>query len=230
MVDPQRRTTRDLEKKAERLSVEAEQLKRRLDDADFIAVQEQQVRVRKEEMEEAQARRDMAQRAHDQRRKELVHQWSAFFRTRLRQIRPAVETAVISPEDFTTLVRERHDEGAQLFHEGAVAGHARAVINIAILLSLRDLARAVPTVRVPTLMIIDCPLAGLDTGEADQEIGRRLLNTLAAAAGELDEDGRACQIIATTKGLLPTSAGRGVTEIRLDEDHRFFDHAPPLNV
>ncbi|NEB79540.1 hypothetical protein G3I40_30620 [Streptomyces sp. SID14478] len=229
VVDPQRRATRDLEKKAERLSVEVEQLKRRLNDADFIAVQEQQVRSRKEEMEQAQVRRDIAQRAHDQRRKELVHQWSAFFRTRLRQIRPAVETAVISPEDFTTLVREHHDEGAQLFTEGAVAGHARAVINIAMLLSLRDLGRAVPAVRVPPLMIIDCPLAGLDTGKADQETGLRLLNTLAAAADDRDEDGYACQIIATSKGLLPTAVGLGVSEIRLDEDHRFFDHAPRLS-
>ncbi|MGW6214991.1 hypothetical protein [Streptomyces sp. NPDC055109] len=229
VVDPQRRSTRDLEKKAERLSGEVEQLKRRLNDADFIAVQEEQVRSRKEEMEEAQALRDVAQRAHDQRRKELVHQWSAFFRARLQQIRPAVETAVISPEDFTTLVRERHDEGAQLFTEGAVAGHARAVINIAMLLSLRDLGRAVPAVRVPPLMIIDCPLAGLDTGEVDQETGLRLLNTLAAAADERDDEGYACQIIATTKGLLPVTACRGASEIRLAEDHRFFDHAPRLS-
>lgn len=227
-VEPQRRATRDLEKTADRLSGEVAQLRRRLNDADFIAVQEQQVRSRKEEMEEAEARRDTAQTAHDQRRKELVHQWSVFFLARLQQIRPAVETAVISPEDFTTLVRERNDEGAQFFHEGAVAGHARAVINIAMLLALRDLGRAVSAVRVPPLMIIDCPLAGLDTGDEDQESGLRLLNTLVTAAGEPDEDGHTCQIIATTKGLLPAARGLGVSEIRLDEGHRFFDHAPCL--
>ncbi|MER8116034.1 hypothetical protein [Streptomyces sp. NPDC094031] len=91
------------------------------------------------------------------------------------------------------------------------------------LLSLRDLGRTDPAVRVPPLMIIDSPLA--DLGAVDQATGLRLIDTLIDIAGDPSSDGYACQVIAAINDPLPHPY-TGVREIPVDTDNRFFDHAP----
>jgi hypothetical protein len=102
-------------------------------------------------------------------------------------------------------------------------GSPKAITNIAALLSLRDLGRTDPAVRVPPLLIIDSPLA--DLGAVDQATGHRLIDTLIDVASDTSPDGYACQVIAATNDPLPHSY-TGVREIPVDTDNRFFDHAP----
>ncbi|MFJ2645274.1 hypothetical protein ACIO1C_00820 [Streptomyces sp. NPDC087420] len=98
-------------------------------------------------------------------------------------------------------------------------GSPKVITNIAALLSLRDLGRTDPAVRVPPLLIIDSPLA--DLGAVDRSTRHRLIDTLIDVAS----DGYACQIIAATNDLLPHPYS-GVREISVNTDNRLFDHAP----
>ena len=101
--------------------------------------------------------------------------------------------------------------------------------NVALLLALRDLGRVDPAVRVPPLMIIDSPLAGLGAQGLDHATGLRLIDTLIDIADDASPEGYACQVIAATNDPLPRPYP-GVREIRIDTDNRFFDHAPPRTV
>lgn len=74
-------------------------------------------------------------------------------------------------------------------------------------------------------MVIDSPLAGLGAQGLDHDTGLRLIDTLIDIADDSSPDGYACQVIAATNDPLPRSYP-GVHEIRIDTDHRFFDHAP----
>ncbi|KAF0646861.1 hypothetical protein K701_26550 [Streptomyces fradiae ATCC 10745 = DSM 40063] len=223
-LQPARKAAQQAEKEAHGLSRDVAQLKERLESADYISAQEQVIRAAKEQMDAAQAARDAAVTAHEVRRKEVTGCWSEFFLTRLKQINPEVETAHIDPVNFTTRVKERHTAD-KTFAESSVAGSPKVATNVALLLALRDLGRVDPTVRVPPLMIIDSPLAGLGAQGLDHDTGLRLIDTLIDIADDPSPDGYACQIIAATNDPLPRPYP-GVREIRIDTDNRFFDHAP----
>ncbi|MEU9900727.1 hypothetical protein ACIBCS_36280 [Streptomyces phaeochromogenes] len=79
--------------------------------------------------------------------------------------------------------------------------------------------------RVPPLLIIDSPLAGLGSTGLDQETSVRLMDTLISIADAPSSDGYACQVIAATNDPLPR-ADPSVQEIHIDDEQRFFDHAP----
>ncbi|MGW3291056.1 hypothetical protein ACWDR3_41125 [Streptomyces sp. NPDC001002] len=180
---PARKAAQQAEKDAHGLSRDVAQLKRRLDDADFIRAQEKVVEAAKGTMEAAQAARDASKTAHDVRRKDVTGRWSQFLLGRLRQINPAVETASVDPYDFTVRVKE-HGEPVKTFTDISVGGSPRAVANIAMLLSLRDLGRVDPAVRVPPLLVIDSPLAGLGSTGLDHETSVRLIDTLISVADD----------------------------------------------
>ncbi|MFJ4836345.1 hypothetical protein ACIP79_41610 [Streptomyces sp. NPDC088747] len=175
-------------------------------------------------MEAAQAARDASKTAHDVRRKDVTGRWSQFLLDRLRQINPAVETASVDPHDFTIRAKER-GEPVRTFTDISVGGSPRAAANVALLLSLRDLGRADPTVRVPPLLVIDSPLAGLGSTELDQETSVRLIDTLTSVAAAPSPDGYAYQIIAATNDPLPRTYA-GVREFHISDEQSFFDHAP----
>ncbi|WP_129820405.1 hypothetical protein [Streptomyces albidoflavus] len=223
-LQPARKAAQQAEKEAHGLSRDVAQLKERLESADYISAQEQVIRAAKEQMETAQTARDAAVTAHDVRRKEVTGRWSEFFLARLKQINPDVETAHIDPADFTTRVKEQHTAD-KTFAESSVAGSPKVATNVALLLALRDLGRVDRGVRVPPLMVIDSPLAGLGAQGLDHDTGLRLIDTLIDIADDPSPDGYACQVIAATNDPLPRPYP-GVREIRIDTDNRFFDHAP----
>ncbi|MFJ5035412.1 hypothetical protein ACIQB5_47070 [Streptomyces sp. NPDC088560] len=223
-LQPARKAAQQAEKEAHGLSRDVAQLKERLESADYISAQEQVIKTAKEQMDTAQAARDAAACAHEARRKEVTGRWSEFFVARLKQINPEVETAYVDPADFTTRVKERHTAD-KTFAESSVAGSPKVATNVALLLALRDLGRADPGVRVPPLMVIDSPLAGLGAQGLDHDTGLRLIDTLIDIADDSSPDGYACQVIAATNDPLPRPYP-GVREIRIDTGHRFFDHAP----
>ncbi|MEU5583049.1 hypothetical protein ABZ791_36250 [Streptomyces huasconensis] len=223
-LQPARTAAQQAEKEAHGLSRDVAQLKERLDSADYIRAQEKAIQTAKEQMEAAQAARDAAVTAHDVRRKEVTARWSEFFLARLQQINPDAETAFIDPSGFTTRVKERHTAD-KTFAESSVAGSPKVATNVALLLALRDLGRVDPAVRVPPLLIIDSPLAGLGAQGLDHATGLRLIDTLIDIADDASPDGYACQVIAATNDPLPRPYS-GVREIRIDTDNRFFDHAP----
>ncbi|MFG2440992.1 hypothetical protein [Streptomyces sp. NPDC048508] len=212
------------EKEAHGLSRDVAQLKRRLEDADYITAQKTVIEAAKQEMEAAQGARDAARNAQDVRRKEVTGRWSELFLARMQQINPAVENACIDPQDFTSRVKER-DEAAKTFPESSVAGGPKVATDVGMLLWLRDLGRRDPAVRVPPLLVIDSPLAGLGATGADHDTSLRLIDTLISVADDPSADGYACQVIAATNDPLPRPYP-GVREIRIDDGHRFFDHAP----
>jgi DNA repair exonuclease SbcCD ATPase subunit len=220
-LQPARATAQQAEKSAHGLSRDVARLKQWLESSDFITVQ-QVIDAAKASMETAKEARDAARTAHEVRRKEIVARWTELFLARLQQINPDVETAYIDPSDFTTRVKE-HGHPDKTFTESSVAGSPRVVINVALLLALRDLGRIDTAVRVPPLMIIDSPLA--DLGAVDQATGLRLVDTLIDVAGDPASDGYACQVIAAINDPLPRPYP-GVREIHVDVDNRFFDHAP----
>ncbi|WP_432079351.1 hypothetical protein [Streptomyces sp. YPW6] len=223
-LQPARKAAQQAEKQAHGLSRDIAQLNERLESADYISAQEQVIKTAKEQMDAAQAARDAAVTAHDVRRKEVTGRWSEFFLARLKQINPDVETAHIDPADFTTRVKERHTAD-KTFAESSVAGSPKVATNVALLLALRDLGRVDRGVRVPPLMVIDSPLAGLGAQGLDHDTGLRLIDTLIDIADDPSPDGYACQVIAATNDPLPHPYP-GVREIRIDTDNRFFDHAP----
>ncbi|MEN8656370.1 hypothetical protein ABCR94_38805, partial [Streptomyces sp. 21So2-11] len=220
-----RSAAQQAEKEVFGLSRDVAQLKRQTERADYIRAQERVIKEAKERMEAARGARDAAQAADGVRRKEVTGRLSAFFLTRLRQINPAVETAHVDPQDFTTLVKER-DERDKTFDDSSVAGSPKVTTNVALLLALRDLGRIDAAVRIPPLMIIDSPLAGLGATGLDHDTSLRLIDTLISIADEPCADGYACQVIAATNDPLPRPYP-GVREIPINEGHRFFDHAPP---
>ncbi|MEU6482021.1 hypothetical protein ABZ858_35140 [Streptomyces sp. NPDC047017] len=221
-LQPVRVAAQQAEKTAHGLSRDVARLKEWLESSDYINTQQKIIDAAKAEMEKAKAARDAALTAHEVRRKEVIARWTELFLARLQQINPDVETAYIDPTDFTTRIKER-DNPDKTFAESSVAGSPKVVTNVAMLLSLRDLGRADPAVRVPPLMIIDSPLA--DLGAVDQATGLRLIDTLIDIAGDPSSDGYACQVIAAINDPLPHPY-TGVREIPVDTDNRFFDHAP----
>ncbi|MCX4554337.1 MULTISPECIES: hypothetical protein [unclassified Streptomyces] len=221
-LQPARTTAQQAEKAAHGLSRDVARLKEWLDSSDYLGKQQTIIDAAKAEMERAKAARDAALTAHEVRRKEIVGRWSELFLLRLKQINPDVETAYIDSADFTTRVKER-DNPDKTFPQSSVMGSPKVITNVAALLSLRDLGRADPAVRVPPLLIIDSPLA--DLGAVDQATGHRLIEALIDVASDTSTDGYACQIIAATNDPLPRQYA-DVREIPVDTDHRFFDHAP----
>ncbi|MFI0990649.1 hypothetical protein [Streptomyces exfoliatus] len=224
---PARQTAQQAEKEAFGLSRDVAQLKKQIDNADYIKAQAQVITEAKERMKAAQAVRDAAKSADEVRRKEVTGRWTELFLKRLQQINPAVETAFIDPADFTTRVKER-DEADKSFDDSSVGGNPKAVTNIALLLALRDLGRSDVQVRVPPLLIIDSPLSGLGSTGLDHETSLRLIDTLISVAADPATDGYGCQVIAATNDPLPR-AYPGVREIHIDTANRFFDHAPPAD-
>ncbi|MFH8371374.1 hypothetical protein [Streptomyces sp. NPDC018031] len=223
---PARSAAQQAEKEAFGLSRDVAQLKRQTENADYLRAQAQVVKEAKERMEAAQAARDAAQVADAVRRKEVTGRLSEFFLARLRQINPAVESAHLDPHDFTTLVKER-DEVDKSFDDSSVAGSPKVATNVALLLALRDLGRVDTAVRVPPLLIIDSPLAGLGSTGLDHDTSLRLIDTLISIANDPSADGYACQVIAATNDPLPRPYP-GVREIPINETDRFFDHAPAV--
>ncbi|WP_435192200.1 hypothetical protein [Streptomyces sp. bgisy126] len=221
---PARQKAQQAEKEAFGLSRDVAQLKKQIDNADYLKAQALAITAAKERMKAAQATRDAAKAADEVRRKEVAGRWEKFFLRRLQQINPAVEAAFIDPADFTTRVKERN-EADKSFDDSSVGGNPKAVTNIALLLALRDLGRVDAQVRVPPLLIIDSPLSGLGSTGLDQETSLRLIDTLISIAAAPATDGYGCQIIAATNDPLPRDYP-DVREIRLDAGNRFFDHAP----
>ncbi|WP_055558241.1 hypothetical protein [Streptomyces sp. NBRC 110028] len=219
VLGPQRTKVHELEKTAHGLFKEIEQLAVRLEEAGYIAVQEREVRACEQDRKDAFRDRDAARAVRVQRRKELLHRWSELFLARVREIDPSKNVATIDAEDFTTLV------DGKAFEDSSVAGGPKTVTNIAVLLSLRDLAREEPTVTVPPFLLIDSPLSGFGAQGLDEQTSTRLLKALITAADDRSPDGFACQIITVTNDPLP-QAYPGVREIRLSAEHRYFDHAP----
>ncbi|WP_413114447.1 hypothetical protein ACK1X7_00100 [Streptomyces sp. CY1] len=220
-LGPQRTKVHELEKTAHGLSKEIEQLAVRLEEASYIAVQEREVKAREQDRKDAFRERDAARTEHAQRRKELLHRWSELFLSRVREIDPSKNVATIDAENFTTLV------DGKVFEDSSVAGGPKTVTNVAVLLSLRDLAREEPSVTVSPFLLIDSPLSGFGAQGLDEQTSTRLLTALITASDDPSADGFACQVITVTNDPLP-QAYPGVREIRLNPEHRYFDHAPLL--
>lgn len=218
----QRATVHDLEKTAHGLAKEIEQLVERLKEADYEAVQERKVKACEKAKQAACRARDTARSEREQRRKALLTRWSELFLARVREIDPSKDTAVIDPEDFTTLVQGKN------FGDSSVAGGPKTLTNIAVLLSLRDLARKEPDVTVPPFVLIDSPFSGFGAQGLDEQTSSRLLQTLTTAADDPSPDGFAYQVVAVTNDPLPRPYP-GVREMGLGPEHRYFDHAPPLD-
>ncbi|WP_178379079.1 hypothetical protein [Streptomyces sp. NBRC 110465] len=221
-LQPVRIAAQEAEKLAHGLSREVARLKEWLDSSDYLVRQQVVIDAAKAEMEKAQSAREAALTAHEVRRKEVVAHWTELFLVRLQQINPNIETAYIDPGDFTTRVKER-DEPDKVFADCSVMGSPKVVTNVALLLSVRDLGRLDPGVRVPPLLIIDSPLA--DLGAVDRAIGERLIGALIDVASDTSSDGYACQVIAATNDPLPRTFPE-VREIPVTTAQRFFDHAP----
>ncbi|MFD8731363.1 hypothetical protein [Streptomyces sp. NPDC059611] len=185
-LQPARIAAQQAEKLAQGLSRESARLKEWLDSSDYLAKQQIVINAAKAEMERAQNTWDTALAAHEVRRKEIVGRWTELFLLRLQQINPNVETAYIDAADFTTRVKE-HNDPDKGFADCFVMGSPKVVINVALLLSLRDLGRTDPGVRVPPLLIIDSPLA--DLGVVDRATGDRLIDI----ASDTSSDGYACR-------------------------------------
>ncbi|MFE5958077.1 hypothetical protein [Streptomyces rubiginosohelvolus] len=210
------------EKLAHGLSRETARLKEWLDSSDYLVKQQIVIDAAKAQMEKAQGVRDAALAAHEARRKEIIGHWTELFLVRLQQINPDVETAYIDPRTFTTRVKVRN-EPEKVFADCSVVGSPKVVTNVALLLSLRDLGRLDPGVRIPPLLIIDSPLA--DLGAVDRATGERLIGALIDVATDTSSDGYACQVIAATNDPLPRPYP-AVREISVSTTKRFFDHAP----
>ncbi|MFI1585640.1 hypothetical protein [Embleya sp. NPDC020630] len=218
-VVPQRRAATEVRDKLKTVAGEVKQLKKHLGHADRAIALERQVEAANAAMKAANVTLAEALAANNSRRKALVKQWSGLFQARIREIDLGCETALIKPENYTTLVDDK------TFEDDSVAGAPRVIINVAVLLSLRDLARVVPTVTVPPFLLIDSPLTGFGAQGDDHDTGVRLMNTLITAADDPSPDGYACQIVTTAVDPLERDYP-GLREIRLSPDNRFFDHAP----
>ncbi|MGW8569814.1 hypothetical protein [Streptomyces niveus] len=218
-LTPQRTLVHGLEKTAHGLSKEIEQLAVRLEEAGYLALQEREVKAREQEKKAADHERDAGRKMREERREALLRRWSELFQARVREIDPSKSSASINARDFSTLV------DGKAFEDSAVAGGPKTVTNIAVLLSLRDLAREEATVTVPPFLLIDSPLSGFGAQGLDEQTSGRLLKTLITAADDPSLDGTGFQIITVTNDPLP-QAYPGVREIRLSHQHRYFDHAP----
>ncbi|MFE9046235.1 hypothetical protein ACFYOG_35785 [Streptomyces sp. NPDC007818] len=165
-------------KEAFGLSRDVAQLKKQIDNADYLKAQARA----------SAAASDTARAADEVRCKQVTGRWEEFFLRRLQQINPAVEAAFIDPADFTIRVMERN-EADKSFDDSSVGGSLKVVTNVALLLALRDLGRVDAQVRVPPLLIIDSPLSGLGSTSLDQETSLRLIDTLISIAADPATDG-----------------------------------------
>ncbi|MEU6058874.1 hypothetical protein [Streptomyces sp. NPDC047097] len=148
-LEPTRATAQQAEKATHGLSRDVAQLKDWLARSDWCGKQQTVIDTAKTQTDKAA--RDAALTEHQVRRKEIVGRWSELFLIRLQQINPDVETAYIDPTDFTTRVKARN-EPDKTFADSSVAGSPKVVTNVAALLSLRDLDRTEPAVRVTPLL------------------------------------------------------------------------------
>ncbi|MFE6759941.1 hypothetical protein ACFVDQ_41130 [Streptomyces sp. NPDC057684] len=154
-----------------------------------------------------------AQHERETRRKERIQLWSQHFLARVQAVVPGVERARIDPDAHATVI------GHAVFEDSSMAGGERILLNVCALLALRDVAREVPSAPIPSLLVVDFPVYGSDTNEADRHTGTRLLEQLVDAA----RDGRGQVLIATR--ALPASAHDGVRHLALSPTHHFFEHA-----
>lgn len=216
---PQQQRVLEAEKKASALGGEVAQLGLRLEEVEIVFALDAELEVLDAARKAAKEGLDAAQGERAHRRKEILAQWSALLLARVREIDPLIQEAYIT-EGFEPFV------DGKPFDDSSVSGGPKTLRNICTLLSLRDLGRIVPTVRIPPLMIIDSPLSGFGAQGVDAQIGARLMDQIIAVAADPSPDGYACQLIVATNDPLP-GPRTGVREIALGPQQRFFDHAPP---
>jgi hypothetical protein len=215
---PQQQRVLEAEKNASALGGEVAQLGRRLEEVEIVFALDAELEVLDAAREAAKNDLEAARGERAHRRKEILAQWSALQLARVREIDPLIQEAYITA-DFEPFV------DGKPFDDSSVSGGPKTLRNICTLLSLRDLGRIVPTVRIPPLMIIDSPLSGFGAQGVDAQIGARLMDQIIAVAADPSPDGYACQLIVATNDPLP-GPRPGVCEIALGPGMRFFDDAP----
>ncbi|MFJ8536870.1 hypothetical protein [Streptomyces sp. NPDC093591] len=203
------------EKEAAHLAGRLEQLQERIKEVGVLAALEAERDRLLEEKDQAHDMWKEAEKKLAAQLKDLVEQWSRHFATRIRAVNADVRHAHIDPETFLP-----HVDGLA-FDEQAVAGGPQTLANVCAMLSLRDVAREVPTVRLPLFFMVDSPLSGLGGQGLDGQMAERLMEQLAHAAAVADADGTPMQIIAAVNDPL-TRPLNGVREIRLDRSDRYI--------
>ncbi len=184
---PVRARARELETRASALAGELLQLAKRLEDLEVIARLEKDLLECHRAMKEAERERDAARAERQERRTELATLWSQYLLARLKAILPNTNEVRIDPQDYSVTV------DGKAFHDISVAGGPKTAVNVAALLSLQDLARSVPDILVPPLLIIDAPLTGFSSQGLDQDTSRRMMEQILGAADAAGTKGRTCR-------------------------------------
>lgn len=215
---PQQQRALEAEKKTALLAGELAQLARRLEEVEFVFALEEEVKVLEKARQDARKALDEARAERAHRRKEILAEWSRLLLARVREVDPRIEQAYIN-DAFLPVV------AGKSFEESSVSGGPKTLRNVCTLLSLVDLGRTVPQVKMPPLLIIDAPASGFGSQGVDARVSQALLEQMINVAADPSPDGYACQIIAALNDPL-TDPHSGVHEIPLSESNRFFDDAP----
>ncbi len=220
-VAPVRARVRALEKQAEALSGELIQLAKRLEELAVIVRLEGDLLECHRALKEAERERDAARAERQERRTDITALWSRHVLARLQAILPDTREISIDPHDYSITV------DGKAFDEISVAGGPKTALNVAVLLSLQDLARSVPGILVPPLVIIDAPLTGFSSEGLDHETSRRMMEQILGAAETASADGLTSQVITAVNYRLPSQRSGDLEEIALSTTNRFIEHAQP---
>ncbi|MFD3580512.1 hypothetical protein [Streptomyces sp. NPDC058644] len=217
---PERSRVRALEKRADKLSGELEQLEKRLKEQAVLTSLRNEMEERRRAMKDAQHERDAARKKRQRRRTDLLGRLARLVLARLQAILPHVYEVEIDPDDYSLTI------DGKPFSDISVAGGPKTAVNVAFLLALQDLAREETDVLIPPLLVIDAPLTGFSSQGLDEETSRRMLDQLLSAADPHGDEEAASQVITAVNDPLPRQRTATVEQIMLSTDNRFFDHAP----
>ncbi|MEU5036024.1 hypothetical protein AB0G48_17975 [Streptomyces rubiginosohelvolus] len=217
---PVRALVRALEKRAEALSGELIQLAKRLEELAVIVRLEKDLLECHRAMKAAERERDAARAERQERRTDITAQWARHVLARLKAILPDTREISIDPHDYSIMV------DGKAFDEISVAGGPKTALNVAVLLSLQDLARTRPGILIPSMMIIDAPLTGFSSEGLDHDTSRRMMDQILGAAESTSADGLTSQVITAVNYRLPSQRSSDLQEIALSTTNRFIEHAP----
>ncbi|MGX5397150.1 hypothetical protein ACWLMY_35480 [Streptomyces anulatus] len=217
---PVRALVRALEKRAETLSGELIQLAKRLEELAVIVRLEKDLLECHRAMKAAERERDAARAERQERRTNITAQWARHVLARLKAILPDTREISIDPHDYSITV------DGKAFDEISVAGGPKTALNVAVLLSLQDLARTMPGILIPPVMIIDAPLTGFSSEGLDHDTSRRMMDQILGAAQSSTADGLTSQVITAVNYRLPSQRSSDLQEIALSTTNRFIEHAP----
>ena len=219
VVAPQRAKALELEAQCRELAARLEQLVEHLKELAVIKQLTCHLPALDEARQAAKQEWETAEKDVDTHVKTLTERWSSFFLSRMQACDREVRSAFIDPEDFSPTVNG-HDFDSQV-----VAGARLAIINVNAALSLRDLAREVPSMLVPQFLAIASPLSGLGSHGEDARIAANVMRMLSDAATVCDRQGRPIQLIIAVNDPL-AQPSPGVREIHVSKEDGFIPGLP----